>query len=333
MGVLTRILLLVLSLVIGSGLADKKDGNETCQDERYAKYPNHVMCLKPRSCPGKDLKVVKYKSYDMLAVLHALNTFRSVIASGGTAVYRPATNMRQLTWDEELATLAQRLAEHCDREAKLNLTVDRFAVGHIIMTSKQLRISWGHLQPPHFMWLIKSLFVQAFDYSYLLKDIPRWVPTPNGDYLSQLIWAESHLVGCGYSLFMEGKTGVRMLVCLFGPKGNVVNSRVYEEGEPNCAVPSSYYEGLCTDQAANRAFQPIPCDNSSFATKYRVLCAPKDNYLRWISTGLPYLRTPCDESFWRKMFYATVAAVLITLLALVLGAFLIYYVKKNVFIV
>ncbi|CAB3378349.1 Hypothetical predicted protein [Cloeon dipterum] len=326
MRVLTNLLLLTCLVV-----AEEKDGVETCHDEKYAKYPNHVMCLKPRKCSGKEIWTVETGEEDKLAMLHTLNTFRSLIASGRTAVYRPATNMRQLTWDEELATLAQRFAEHCDRYAKFNFTVDRFPVGEVIMTYEEKKITLSNGQPPHVLKVTKTLFVRAFDFSYLLKDIPRWRPTPYGNYFTQLIWAKSHLVGCGYTLFVEGKTGVRMLVCLFGPKGNVANASVYEEGEPKCDIPSKYYEGLCTEPAVNRAFKPIPCHKEIFSIKYRALCAP-DNYFRWIHSSLPYQRTFCDESFWRQLFYGTVTAALITFLALILGT-LFYFYQRKLFIV
>ncbi|XP_065334410.1 CRISP/Allergen/PR-1-like [Cloeon dipterum] len=175
--------LLLLSLVLGRGWAD---GTDTCHDERYDKYPNHVMCLEPKSCPEKELMVAETDRQDQQAVLHALNTFRSVIASGRTAVYHPAANMRQLTWDDELAAVAQRLAEQCSLKADYNISIDRFPVGKVIVSEEQYPMSWEMESPPHLMNLTQLLFSHAFDYSYLIKDIPHWRSTPTGDDFSQV---------------------------------------------------------------------------------------------------------------------------------------------------
>ncbi|XP_034247370.1 venom allergen 3-like [Thrips palmi] len=157
--------------------------------------------------------------------------------------------MKEMTWDNELARDAQRWAESCPDDHGHFHQDRRFHVGQNIGQT----------------FSESQYFSSSSDFA---ETIPRWFEEVNqfifgrsrinratGHY-TQLVWADSHLVGCGYAYFhdqMKGYTKVH--VCNYGPAGNVRGRSPYRAGSPTCldgTVASSEYRGLCstTDHVA-----------------------------------------------------------------------------------
>ena len=69
----------------------------------------------------------------------------------------------------------------------------------------------------------------------------------------QLGWADTYMVGCGYTYYEDPKRGFsKLYVCNYGPGGNLVGGSMYKVGFPgmmNCEefdmLQSSRYVGLC----------------------------------------------------------------------------------------
>ena len=69
----------------------------------------------------------------------------------------------------------------------------------------------------------------------------------------QLGWADTYMVGCGYTYYDDPKRGYsKLYVCNYGPGGNLVGGSMYKMGFPgmrSCQdfdlVQSSRYLGLC----------------------------------------------------------------------------------------
>ncbi|XP_052276294.1 cysteine-rich venom protein latisemin-like [Dreissena polymorpha] len=126
-------------------------------------------------------------------ILEAHNTVRR-------AVTPTASNMQLMSWDESIANLAQRWAENCVWGHDTNDTdIGRFSFGQNIAQSSG-NLDWN-------------------------KAISNWaneknVYTYNGDnggkvvgHYTQIVWAESSKVGCGYARC----NGRNYYVCNYGP--------------------------------------------------------------------------------------------------------------------
>ncbi|KAI9560006.1 hypothetical protein GHT06_014016 [Daphnia sinensis] len=191
-------------------------------------------------------------------ILQTHNTLRSIVASGQESRGQPgpqpqASNMQMMTWDDELATVAQRLAEQCLFEHDCNecRKVARFPVG------QNLAVEWTNGPPLPTNWK---------------KQVTRWyeevVEFPNtsarkfefsvvtGHY-SQIIWADTNRVGCGFTSFRDNGTfETNLYVCNYGPAGNFIGLPSYKIGAPCSQCPantacSTRFPNLCESTKRN----------------------------------------------------------------------------------
>ncbi|CAG0883243.1 unnamed protein product [Darwinula stevensoni] len=63
-------------------------------------------------------------------------------------------------------------------------------------------------------------------------------------HYSQLVWASTYAVGCGYVAYGGGN---RLYVCNYGPSGNSKGATVYGVGTPCTCCQSSCTWGLLCD--------------------------------------------------------------------------------------
>ena len=70
-------------------------------------------------------------------------------------------------------------------------------------------------------------------------------------HYSQVVWAETNLVGCGYVHYKEAEWYMTLTVCNFAPGGNVNGARggMYKPGEACsvCGEGVGCEDGLCMD--------------------------------------------------------------------------------------
>merc|ERR1712020_452603 len=67
-------------------------------------------------------------------------------------------------------------------------------------------------------------------------------------HYTQVVWAESHEVGCGYMTSVKGTNFESVLVCNYGPGGNFRGKPVYQKGMPGSkceAGTKKTSDGLC----------------------------------------------------------------------------------------
>lgn len=70
-------------------------------------------------------------------------------------------------------------------------------------------------------------------------------------HYTQMLWADTYKVGCGYAFYKDGKWNRKLYVCNYGPAGNIITTEMYKRGAPCSACPegtfcSQQYPGLCT---------------------------------------------------------------------------------------
>ncbi|XP_052271444.1 allurin-like [Dreissena polymorpha] len=141
-----------------------------------------------------------------------------------------ASNMQSMSWDQSIASLAQRWAENCvwGHDANFKRTDNgRFSVGQN-MAANSGDLDWN--------WAISDWAKEKNDYTYDGDNTGKVV----GHY-TQIVWAETSKVGCGYA-----KCGDRNhYVCNYGPAGNVGNQLPYAKGETCAECPDRRTNGLC----------------------------------------------------------------------------------------
>nr|CAD7404782.1 unnamed protein product [Timema cristinae] len=197
---------------------------------------SHTMCLYPK--PGPDPKCYNYGDMPLSKdekdhILELHNKFRSSVAMGKEKPQPPAGNMRQMSWDKELETIAERWADRCnsystDTPHDKCRRSKRFQVGQNVAT-------YGSSAKP----FSPDSHARTMEWFKEIKYFkPEWINSyrqhheimeKTGHY-AQFIWAESFLIGCARVIFEEmvdnSTYTFDRLVCNYGPSGNVEGSPV-----------------------------------------------------------------------------------------------------------
>ena len=116
--------------------------------------------------------------------------------------------MRELVWDEELALVAQRLADQCkfSHDCSSCRSVRRFRVGQNLYQSFGSRITTGDQG-----W--KEAVDAWFDEIKLFptSSVERYVFSAETGHYSQIVWATTSRVGCGASIYPSGRFMARLV--------------------------------------------------------------------------------------------------------------------------
>ncbi|XP_025837096.1 venom allergen 5 isoform X2 [Agrilus planipennis] len=185
-------------------------------------------------------------------ILNTHNGMRQSVALGQIRGQPQAANLLEMKWDDELAYKAQQWATTCKTyHHDHHRHVARFPVGqNVARTWTTKPPESAYETEPDFEDIIKNKWFgefKNFRYGPL-----NFVNDLIGHY-TQMIWAETYLVGCGYAFYFEpGKGFVKSYVCNYGPSGNVLRQQPYKTGQPSCysfGMSNSHkYYGLCETQ-------------------------------------------------------------------------------------
>ena len=199
---------------------------------------DHTMCLYPTSGASASCPTVLERGVsaaDKTVILDAHNIIRQAVKSGAYSANNlpAAQTMPNLTWDDELATVAQRWADQCiDRHHDKCRNVPRFAVGQNVASSWKYPIStpgdWA-------ADAVNRWFHDELDDFTQTNLIYTYATGPAG-HLTQVIWADTTTIGCGFIAYPENHTypsGTytfirRDYVCNYGPAGNWRNQAIYQ---------------------------------------------------------------------------------------------------------
>ncbi|XP_020279990.1 venom allergen 3-like [Pseudomyrmex gracilis] len=151
-------------------------------------------------------------------ILDTHNRIRQSIAEGSINAQPPAANMRELVrrdkyWDSELAAGAQIWANKCTfaHNHPKEREVERFEVGQNIGLIRSRRNNTVKLE---FSKHIYNWFDEHKVYQF--GPIDNEIIQVAGHY-TQLVWANTYLVGCGYSQYKSNNTVFQFFVCHYGP--------------------------------------------------------------------------------------------------------------------
>ncbi|KAI8494963.1 Cysteine-rich secretory protein 2 [Branchiostoma belcheri] len=191
-----------------------------------------------------------------------------------TTVPTPA-NMLPLVWNDQLADQAQEWALNCSIEhgypARPNSTFGTH-VGQNIWPISTARFNLTEV--------VQSWYDEIDFYNW---EETKCYPPPDGmcTHYTQVVWASTTAVGCGYQHCPNGQS---IVVCNYGPQGNLANTRPYLAGPPCSQCPSG--DGWC-DQGFCDC--PLHCKNCGVLDPATCTCSCKDG---WDS---PDCSVPCEN--------------------------------------
>jgi len=203
------------------------------------------------------------------------NALRSKVALGKQPGQPGAANMLEMTWDDELARIAQAYAnkchwghdcscENCNKCSCSSVGCrsvenNRFSVGQNIYKS------WSAGSGPadksfNFEAAIMSWYDEVDHFrSSTVSNSGSSQASTNGKaigHYTQIVWAKSNKVGCGFVMYEDPsakyptlKAYSKYVVCNYGPAGNYIGQPIYEEGPAGSKCPSGTTadrrSGLC----------------------------------------------------------------------------------------
>jgi len=215
----------------------------------------HTMCVfAPRMCAHR--KLIRNGGLNCMekqTILHEHNKARQMLALGKVNRQPAALNMREMVWDEELARIAQRWADQCMPGHDHRRNVDRYAVGQNVATTWTFKRMPPSRDSPEFKRHIMGWFDEVNKYRWRSRDISPFMFRMDTGHYTQLGWADTYMVGCGYAYYDDPKRGFsKLYVCNYGPGGNLVGGSMYKMGFPGMMGcqdfdlrQSSRYVGLC----------------------------------------------------------------------------------------
>lgn len=213
----------ILSVMVFTCVADdvrlKRSTNANCEP-RFTTIENHSACLN-RSAQATQAGVTEQEKVDIVN-LH--NLLRS-------QVNPPATNMMKMSWDNDVALVAQKWAENCDIKHDGNYQrriPARFSSGQNLAYGGA-KLTWNSTVN---LWHSE---VSKFTYG----------GTSNSGvgHYTQVVWSSSIKVGCGYAYCSTSNT--HYYVCNYSPGGNSVGAMPYKNGTSCQDCPSKCKNNLC----------------------------------------------------------------------------------------
>ncbi|BFZ03602.1 hypothetical protein BsWGS_06641 [Bradybaena similaris] len=274
-------------LIFGVNSEDSKDScpcsaKLNCPP-KFQVYPEHSACL------AKSSKAVTGGVSEDLKkeIVAQHNELRS-------NVIPMPVNMLKMTWDEELAMVAQGWTDACVMDATerfkhdtLRFLPGRFSVGQ--------NLGYGQNS---FKELIEAWYGEKPDYDPSFGKDASGILDMVGHY-TQMVWASTNKIGCGFTQCNRRK----FYVCNYAPAGNVVPFlQPYKNGTQKCADCLKCSDNLCDcgdlECANGGTLDPKTCTCScrfpsvNSAPQCHVNCSASD--LSSCGKSKPYLPTQCE---------------------------------------
>ncbi|XP_042907268.1 CRISP/Allergen/PR-1-like [Parasteatoda tepidariorum] len=208
-------------------------------------HKQHVGCL-PRKSTCRFVKIGIADTYrTSQEILKIINEYRSKVAMGeekGAGGMPPAADMIEVTWDEELAYLAQKWTEQCHYnhecwECRLSRSyvvsqvlaeIPYYCVGITKKTDE------CHVEKENWSQAIAEFYdeISVFN-KKLIKSMEF---SRDWGHFVGINWAEVFRVGCGYVIWRVPKSYLanHYYACDIAPAPNMRGGRMYIEG-PTCS--------------------------------------------------------------------------------------------------
>ncbi|XP_037081906.1 venom allergen 5-like [Pollicipes pollicipes] len=215
----------------------------------------HTMCKFADTTPGPECNKLEGQGMNKKQIqemLHTHNRWRDFVAAGrekrtSGGPLPTAANMGVLTWDDDIAQVAQRWALQCHFGHDKCRNIPTMRVGQNVAMRGSSFKGLQNLTTLAWMWYNEEVHM------FNAATISSFVFSSNTGHFSQWIWANSYKLGCGYSGYQDGGFHDHFLVCNYGPAGNVMSTPVYQQGKVCSACPEgttcggdARYPNLCS---------------------------------------------------------------------------------------
>lgn len=190
-------------------------------------------------------------------LLEQHNQLRRKIARGLQADQPPAADMREMEWNEELATIAQTWTNQCDCVFQKNEVYPCFHEptggrdrSPVAGRGAGQNIAWGTLRSTKADWTGRAQGWYDEVYDFNSTQVDSFIGSTGrviGHY-TQYVWAKTFQVGCGVLISRMPSYSFHYLVCNYFPSGNVKFHPVYTRGEActRCPGGTQCRDGLCS---------------------------------------------------------------------------------------
>ncbi|KAL3842073.1 hypothetical protein ACJMK2_020138 [Sinanodonta woodiana] len=188
-------------------------------DLKFQIVPNHTACLDKSS----KVKESGVQANEIEVIVDEHNRVRREVS---------ATNMLKMSWDDEVAFVAQRWAENCQIAHDLNYNryvYGRFSVGQ--------NLAWGNFK----MTWSQAIKLWADEKAYYTYGSNVGAGDKEIGHYTQMVWAQSVKIGCGYA----NCAGTHYYVCNYAPGGSLDNLNPYIMGATCADCPSKCSNRLC----------------------------------------------------------------------------------------
>ncbi|KAL7647545.1 UNVERIFIED_CONTAM: hypothetical protein RMT77_001145 [Armadillidium vulgare] len=211
---------------------------------------SHTMCTPaPGSACGDEYEQYVFSASEIDQILEYHNNIRNITAGGLETKTKkplpPACSMCELQWHEEAAAIAQRHTDHCkyghdcgDCRDLIDESEHSYCGQNVALS----RYSAKPNTPPMQIFLnLIDLWYSTEVHLFGPEDIYPFVFNYAYGHYSQLIWSKTCYIGCGASIYYDGKRYNYFVACNYCHGGNYGGQAVYDVHCRN----SPSYSNLC----------------------------------------------------------------------------------------
>ncbi|XP_043468726.1 venom allergen 5-like [Leptopilina heterotoma] len=189
---------------------------------------DHTMCKPHYTKPNCRTQQYGLTAEQRNKIVSEHNRYRQLVASGNEKRGSPrgpqpkAKSMPNMVWDNEIANIAQTQANSCIYAHDSCRNVQRFQVGQNIA---QWPVAKG--RPPQKVEALVKLWYDEVE-KFNPAMVENFVFEAKTGHYTQMLWAQTTRIGCGYVNYEKNGQYNVYLVCNYGPSGNVRGGKVYE---------------------------------------------------------------------------------------------------------
>uniref|UniRef100_T1IKB6 Cysteine-rich venom protein n=1 Tax=Strigamia maritima TaxID=126957 RepID=T1IKB6_STRMM len=200
-----------------------------CDYEGFGK--EHTMCKYTKHLDCVLASTLSSTQKNLILRLH--NEFRQSIANGSDPNFPKAANMVEMAWDDELEMIAQKWTDQCkqgpDAERRSYKYPISIGQNRFLDTEDDDKVKKDVSGLAVRTWFSKK---QGFS----TNDVAEFKSSEKTNHFSQMIWATSESIGCGFTRYKEVFFS-NAITCNYGPAGNIPgNTAAGKEKEPNGAT-------------------------------------------------------------------------------------------------